>query len=690
MMNTEEVDDIIKDEEVTVEEEDTGEKIPNNPNYWFSRILKQHPEILSMKERARPLGRILDVPASPIPPSYGKDYQNTAFTETSEAIPPTAVMQLILNYLHEEGFTQARDMLLNEARDLFPELLESMCYQSGDVPPVPPLGLLEEEEEDGGDEDKSDTTKSSASDKSESTISNPSEKEDENRAVFNEKTLSPVYSKALLPLLQLGAGKADMDDLFALAETAAGADGAGSANGVAGANKSGGNVQNGDKMQEDDQEVEAVEEYTSEITFDDDEEEDKDENVWEEAKVEGKNAITSKDAFVAGTLNQIVNWLTDPACQERSYLLTFLQTYPLVVTADKLMAKLIQRYNIPQDRKETDQEKCILALKVIKVWIEKYPGDITGSVHDLLSYFLRVTSEKKNTTKQFGELYTTFAGLDELKARRAAQYAITVVDVPTGHCEPSIVPRNIFSPKLSLDDIDERELVRQFYVLDYAMFWRIQPRELIGRNWELHPERSPNVLHMLARMHKLMRWTQLCILQGYWSDAGAANPDHLRMLAKFTSLALNLANNMDYFSAWAIFVAIRSKMVYPVLKMADSRKDFSTEAQNGMRSMRAMFALDENYAGYRKALKKRPQKSIPAIVVHLGDLALVDESIPTIVRGDLINYQKLAFTSKLIGNLFPHRDSGHQYQYVDQIAALISNVDADEKVIRQLAEAGFK
>ena len=703
-MNAEEVDDIIKEEEVQVEEEESGEKIPDNPNYWFSRILKQHPEILSMKEKGRPLAQMPGDTTMAIPASYGKDYQNSAYTESSDSIPPTAVMQLILNYLHEEGFTQARDMLLIEAKELFPELLESMCYQPSDVPPMPPLGFPDEGGDSASAAGGSGGGGAGASEKGESGVPNPAEKDDEGHSAFNEKTLSQVYHQALVPLLQLGAGKADMSDLFALAETGGSTGGVpGVGGGVSGGDKGG---ESGDKTTEDDQEVEAVEEYTSEITFDDDEEEDKDENVWDDDRPERKGPVKTNGYFVAGTLNQIINWLTDPENLDRSFMLNFLQTYPLVITADKLMAKLIQRYNIPQGLRESEQEKCILALKIIKVWIERYPGDITGSVHDLLSYFLRVTSEKKNTTKQFGELYATFANLDDLKARRAAQYAITEEDVPLSKCEPSIVPRNIFSHKLSLDDVDERELTRQFYVIDYVMFWRIQPRELIGRNWALHPERAPNVNRMLARMHKLTRWTQLCILQGYWSDAGAASPDHLRMFGKFVSLAISLWKHLDFFSAWAIYLAINSKLVNPVLRLVETRKDIPPEVTSGFKQLTKLFSIDENYATYRKELKKHPQRSIPAIVVHLGDLSLVDESIPTIIhasdldqegedpayaiKGDLINYQKLGFTAKLIGNLFPHRDMIYQYQYVDQIAALIKDVDADEKVIQQLAEAGFK
>lgn len=686
---SEKVEDIsgMKEEEVvavTVEDEETGEKIPDNPNYWFSRILKQHPEILSLKERGRPLGGMPETSSGKmtcvIPHSYGKDYQNAASTETSEAVPPAAVMQLILQYLHEEGLTQTRDMLLNEAKELLPELLDAMCYQPSEVPPVPPLGVQStpvpppDDAADGAPEE-------------------------EKRAAFTDKTLDPMYQKALLPLLQLGAGKADVSDLFSVVVEGAGEKGvAGDAGdssvekGVAGGVAGSGGVEKG---AEEDQEVEAVEEYTSEITFDEDEDEEgqeaKDENVWDEKAREGENVIDTRNVFVAGTLNQMVSWLTEPMNQERSYMLSFLLTYPLVVTGDKLMAKLIQRYNMPQGLQESEQEKCILALKVIKVWIERYPGDITGGVHDLLSYFLRVTAEKKNTTKQFGELYTTFAGLDELKARRAAAYAMTEVDVPVTDCEPSVVPRNIFSPKLSLDDIDEAELARQLYIMDYVLFWRIQPRELIGRAWALHPERAPNVTRMLARMHRFARWVQLCILQGYWSDAGAASPDRVRMLARFLSLATALIKNMDFFSAWAIYIAVTSKSIAPVHKLAfASRRDFSQDATKQLGTLKSLFTIAGNYTNYRNSLRKHPQRSIPAIVIHLGDLALVDESIPTIVRGNLINYQKLAFTARLITSLFPHRDSYFKYQYIDQIAALLRDVDADVKVIQQLVESGFK
>ena len=93
------------------------------PASWLGRAMKQHPDVLELRETLRAFA---EGPAAPAA-SFGRDHAHTAHTETPEALPPAAVLQLIIQYLHEQGYTQARDAVLQEAVTLCPELFDDLA-----------------------------------------------------------------------------------------------------------------------------------------------------------------------------------------------------------------------------------------------------------------------------------------------------------------------------------------------------------------------------------------------------------------------------------------------------------------------------------------------------------------------------------------------------------------------------------
>jgi hypothetical protein len=98
---------------------------------WLARAMRQHPDILALRERLRFLS-IRGTNRKELP-SFGRDHRNTARTEAQESLPPVAVFQLILQYLREEGLSETREALINESKILCPELLDSLCLTSNDI-----------------------------------------------------------------------------------------------------------------------------------------------------------------------------------------------------------------------------------------------------------------------------------------------------------------------------------------------------------------------------------------------------------------------------------------------------------------------------------------------------------------------------------------------------------------------------
>ena len=61
------------------------------------------------------------------------------------------------------------------------------------------------------------------------------------------------------------------------------------------------------------------------------------------------------------------------------------------------------------------------------------------------------------------------------------------------YAAPLVTTKSIFRPNLTLDMINECETARQLCLLDFRLYWKIQPRELLGCAWLRDPARAPNV-----------------------------------------------------------------------------------------------------------------------------------------------------------------------------------------------------
>lgn len=69
------------------------------------------------------------------------------------------------------------------------------------------------------------------------------------------------------------------------------------------------------------------------------------------------------------------------------------------------------------------------------------------------------------------------------------------------------IPKNIFSPTLSLDDIDEEEIARQITIIDYNLYEKIKPSELLSKNWSSAQlkYKCTNLNNCLSRFNELSR-----------------------------------------------------------------------------------------------------------------------------------------------------------------------------------------
>jgi len=649
------------------------------PATWLGRAMKQHPDILQLRETLRCFSN------GPGPtPSFGRDHLHSARTETADALPTAAVLELIIQYLHEQGYTQARDMLLEEALKICPELFDD-------------LGVVvhpEYVDDKTSDEKGKGKSKVKPKGKGKKKGDNPdSVRVRAGIPEFSEDLLDPTYQRALLPLLHLGVK--DAKNLFGTLESADGDDA--------------------------DPEVEVYEEYEGEVDLQD-EERDDEVNVWdEEVSAENsiwKEGVPNSGTLLAGTLNQIIRWITEPVNTDEQVVPVFLLGYPIFVSGEKVVAKLLQRCHPPEDCSSQDSIRVVRALTVLRRWVESYPRDIVGPVQEQLVHLVKSTGDK-NASGEFRQLTQA---LDKLDIRT------TVMEeefprVETGYIIPR-VPSNIFSPKLTLDDIEESEIAHQLCLLDFRPYWKMQPRELIGCAWRKDPALAPNVTAMLKREQDIIRWAITCIVYGRWTtEGGVSERDRTRMYLKICRIGYYLRFYKDFLGAYAIAVALSSSIVTRLFRFDNAalrdalcqlaRKNPPSEEPavpedsfDIAESLRTSFSPERNFREYRASLaveyrtsassygearQAEPPPSlfgaVPLINVHLDDIALVQDAMPDVVGpNNLLNFEKAAQEVRIINDFLSNQDNCYRILPIAQIMSLLKDWNLpDDKQLQEAA-----
>ena len=130
----------------------------------------------------------------------------------------------------------------------------------------------------------------------------------------------------------------------------------------------------------------------------DQDEQDDDVNIWEPASENDLRfrMVNNKTVVQGGTLNKLIEHLTAETQVDIRFMQTFLLTYQSFTTPEKLLRKLIQRYQVPKpiDIDEAafkTSKQTPIRIRVsncIKNWLESYSDDLTDDFFNELQDFI--------------------------------------------------------------------------------------------------------------------------------------------------------------------------------------------------------------------------------------------------------------------------------------------------------------
>jgi len=511
------------------------------PSEWLSKAMHNHPDILELRERIRPITQTK---------SYSRN-RRSGKTEASHAINDTVLLKLIMQYFHEQNLTTSLKKIQEETKISF----------------VP----------------------------------------------------SEIENDSLESLLRIGVK--DPNNWF------------------------GPLPENSDL----DPEVEAYHAYISE---------DQSDSVQEEGNLttdryDEKQILKNPDGTIqAATLNKLILWLigNSNSSEVNEFKKIFFLTYPSFTTAETVLNKLIQIYHSFEN---IDSAQVIIFLKL---WIEQQPTDFNEKLLAILNNFI----DNQMMISHAKQLRSVIVSKIENSNERKKE----VKDPP----EPK-VPKNIFSPTLTFDDIDEEEIARQLCLIDFTLYEQIKPSEFLIKGWTKPQYRSKavNLLNMMRRFNDFTKWVASSLLNEQNSKG------RTKLLGRFLKISEHLRSMNNFHSLMAIFGGINNTHVFRTKAI---RKDLSKQQQETYAELEKLFLSDTNYKNYRIAYKDAKPPCIPFLGVHLRDLAFVDEGSPDKVN-QMINLNKRRTIWKVISNTMRYQPISYNFLKVHQISLFLTELKVD-------------
>eukprot|EP01091_Cochliopodium_minus_P005405 TRINITY_DN1533_c0_g1_i2.p1 TRINITY_DN1533_c0_g1~~TRINITY_DN1533_c0_g1_i2.p1 ORF type:complete len:562 (+),score=174.17 TRINITY_DN1533_c0_g1_i2:79-1764(+) len=353
--------------------------------------------------------------------------------------------------------------------------------------------------------------------------------------------------------------------------------------------------------------------------------EEVDENVWEVYIKKEEININQKGSFNQIIIEMVVH---------TELMEIFLEVYQGFAYSTSLLHKLLQFFlgSSSTSEKQTNEgistniqekhseiQKKIIA--VIEYWIEKFPHEWDEKLSSQLIKFTNEMINKDLCSEQMKSLQGKLHHKKEISKN---------IDKKVNYSDP-IVPKNIFSPQLRLEDIDVVEVARQITLIDFSIFSQISLGDILSKEWRDQERVPPKVQDLTERSNSFSSWVITSILSIF--DV----VERVKLVVYFIKLLSELNKINNFFSAFSLFGALSST---PIVRLKDTLKQVPEEYIKIFEQFSEDFSLAGNHFNYRRKSSTLKPPAIPFFQIHFQDIYFYLFSLPDTIDG-LINTSKL-------------------------------------------------
>eukprot|EP01125_Pyxidicula_operculata_P020243 TRINITY_DN7457_c0_g1_i1.p1 TRINITY_DN7457_c0_g1~~TRINITY_DN7457_c0_g1_i1.p1 ORF type:complete len:527 (-),score=153.86 TRINITY_DN7457_c0_g1_i1:234-1814(-) len=386
-----------------------------------------------------------------------------------------------------------------------------------------------------------------------------------------------------------------------------------------------------------------------------------------------------------GTLEKIIERLTNETAPDNDFVDTFLLTYRTYITPTELLEKIIDRYRFnPEGSNEADDSTPIpedddsgkaapkLSSKIIRLrianvlkrWLSNHYHDFAddSQMTDTLNDALEKTYLQKDSTEY--ALGTSIKKLiDEQQQKLAEGKKKEKEFIFTERA--SRVPKPV-EPKHpdNFEEFDVGEIARQLCLFQQHLFRQIHPKECLNQAWNKKKEDAPNILSLIQTFNDLSSWVSTQVV------SHADIKDRVSKIKRFIKISIKCKEYNNFDACQAILAGLNAS---PVFRLKKSWMKVKTDKKlyKDYLELKELLSQNGNFKQYRARLKTLNPPCLPYLGVYLTDLVFIDENRDYLTlpsgRTDMINFDKMRKVAAVIRDIMMHQQTPYAFFQVDPI-----------------------
>jgi len=224
-------------------------------------------------------------------------------------------------------------------------------------------------------------------------------------------------------------------------------------------------------------------------------------------------------------------------------------------------------------------------------------------------------------------------------------------------------PRNI-----TLDQLNPIEVARQITILEFSIFEKITPEELLSLGWMTDSKEwvAPNITQIISKSNSITEWVTQCILK---TENAKQRRNILRQFIGICDACLEMNN---YNTLFEIMMSLTSQ---PVYRLKQTWESLSKPEMAKFKKFDQVTSYAGNRKVYRDTIKEIMQSAqtkplLPYIGVHLTDLVFFDQGNPSQKQENdivLINFTKRSLMADVVQLMKSCQKTSYQLERVETI-----------------------
>ncbi|KAJ5078514.1 guanine nucleotide exchange factor [Anaeramoeba ignava] len=326
----------------------------------------------------------------------------------------------------------------------------------------------------------------------------------------------------------------------------------------------------------------------------------------------------------AASLNKSIEILTNPSGFSPIFVELFVEVLPTIVDPIIFIQKLIQIFNVPDTKPNSEENYSDLEVFQIQKCV--------------LKTFQFISETNSQTISQTAKsMILEFC--QQIDYENADKEIITITDIIKEFIGRSLSSRKqklnklLLPPtKFNIFDLSDKEIAQRLSYSSQQLFFKIQNKELFDGAWteKNREKQAPNVIQMIQRFNLISDWVSTKILKTNNLSKRA------KLLSRIIQIAASLRSFQNFNDLMAFLGGIQNSAVHRLSKTWNKLPQQISQIYQELDDLTGAIGGSKKL---REAFEDGAPPLVPFLGLYLSDLTIIEE-LANFLGNGLVNWAK--------------------------------------------------